>query len=118
MGIRERGAGAAVLAAGVLALMPGAASAGDQEQYLGVSEARAQVRGFLESIEMQSGDEMTARRVWGCRRGSPQRVACRFSEAGRDAQDGRLYRCWGKIRVVKYRASYAHMGYAITCRNL
>jgi hypothetical protein len=113
---RVRGTGA-VIGAVVAVLAPSAAWGAAPERRLSMPEARTQVRGFLESIEMQSGDDMSARRVWGCRRGSRVRVACRFYEAGRDAGDQHSYRCWGKIRVVEYRSRYAHMGYAITCRK-
>jgi hypothetical protein len=107
----------AVLALASAMLAPAAASGAAPARHLGVAEARTQVRDFLEGIEQESGDDMSARRVWGCRRGSVTRVACRFYEAGLDAQDEHPYHCWGKIRVVEYPRRYAHMGYAITCRN-
>jgi hypothetical protein len=97
----------------VALLLPAPAVA--QVHGLGVREARHQVEQFLEDIAAQSGDDMSARRIGRCVRGSATRVSCRFYEAGRDSLKGYRYSCGGRIQVVKRRGEYSSDGYGVTC---
>jgi hypothetical protein len=94
-------------------LLPAPAMA--QAHRLGVREARHQVERFLEDIAAQSGDDMTARRIGRCVRGSATRVSCRFYEAGTDGLKGYRYSCGGHIRVVKRGGGYSSDGVGVTC---
>lgn len=82
---------------------------------LSVREARSQVERFLEDIAAQSGDDMSARHIGRCVRGSATRVSCRFYEAGTDGLKGYRYSCGGHIRVTKRHGEYSSDGYGVTC---
>jgi hypothetical protein len=97
----------------VALLLPAPAMA--QQHRLSVRQARHQVERFLEDIAAQSGDDMTARRIGRCVRGSATRVSCRFYEAGTDGLEGYRYSCGGHIRVVKRDGRYASDGVGVTC---
>jgi hypothetical protein len=97
----------------VALLLPAPAVA--QVHRLSVPEARHQVERFLEDIAAQSGDDMSARRIGRCVRGSATRVSCRFYEAGTDGMKGYRYSCGGHIRVVKRGGGYSSGGYGVTC---
>jgi hypothetical protein len=94
-------------------LLPAPAMA--QQHRLSVHEARHQVEQFLEDIAAQSGDDMSARRIGRCVRGSATRVSCRFYEAGTDGLKGYRYSCGGHIRVSKREGGYSSDGFGVTC---
>jgi hypothetical protein len=97
----------------VALLLPAPAMA--QEHGLSVRQARHQVEQFLEDIAAQSGDDMSARRIGACVRGSAMRVSCRFYEAGTDGLKGYRYSCGGHIRVTKREGQYSSDGYGVSC---